>query len=79
MSVIQSIAINATRKKFRDLIRSDRFIRAPGVVDPISAKLVEAAGFDAVYVTGGGIPRSNRIVGLHEKRFFALASAEGGQ
>lgn len=58
MSLAQSIAINATRKKFRDLVRAGQLVRAPGVADPISAKLVEAAGFDAVYITGGGISRS---------------------
>ena len=58
MSALERLAINAARQKFRDLIRADRLIRAPGVVDPISAKLVEAANFEAVYVTGGGISRS---------------------
>jgi 2-methylisocitrate lyase-like PEP mutase family enzyme len=40
------------------MMQSDHLVRAPGVVDPISAKLVEGAGFDAVYITGGGISRS---------------------
>jgi hypothetical protein len=95
MSVVQSIAINALRKKLSDLIRSDRLIRALGVVDAISAKLVEGAAFDAVYVTGGGIYGEDnelrvtfngrdRIVGLHdiqelEKLFLALPTGERGQ
>lgn len=30
----------------------------PGAVDPLSARLVEAAGFSAVYLTGGGYSRA---------------------
>jgi len=31
---------------------------APGAYDPLTARLVQLAGFEAVYVTGGGISRS---------------------
>jgi 2-methylisocitrate lyase-like PEP mutase family enzyme len=58
MTALEQIAVNSARRRFRDLIRSDALIRAPGVVEPIAAKLVEAANFDAVYITGGGISRS---------------------
>ena len=44
-------------RRLRDLLAKPGIVRAPGVVDPISAKLVERAGFEAVYVTGGGISR----------------------
>ncbi len=32
---------------------------APGAYDPISAMLVEQAGYEAVYLTGGGFSRAN--------------------
>lgn len=48
----------ALRVRLRKLLAAKSIIRAPGVVDALSAKLVEAAGFEAVYVTGGGISRS---------------------
>jgi 2-methylisocitrate lyase-like PEP mutase family enzyme len=42
----------------RKLIASDEIIVAPGVYDGMSARLVQRAGFTAVYATGGGIARS---------------------
>jgi 2-methylisocitrate lyase-like PEP mutase family enzyme len=42
----------------RKLIASDEIIVAPGVYDGMSARLVQRAGFAAVYATGGGIARS---------------------
>lgn len=42
----------------RKLIAGDEIIVAPGVYDGMSARLVQRAGFTAVYATGGGIARS---------------------
>jgi 2-methylisocitrate lyase-like PEP mutase family enzyme len=42
----------------RKLIGGDEIIVAPGVYDGMSARLVQRAGFTAVYATGGGIARS---------------------
>jgi carboxyvinyl-carboxyphosphonate phosphorylmutase len=38
----------------RELIQSPEILVAPGAYDAFSAKLIEAAGFDAVYMTGFG-------------------------
>ena len=38
----------------RELIRSPEILVAPGAYDAFSAKLIEASGFDAVYMTGFG-------------------------
>lgn len=40
--------------KLRALIDADDILVAPGAYDAISAKLIEANGFDAVYMTGAG-------------------------
>src|SRR3954453_4236428 len=40
--------------RFRDLMRRDGMIVAPGAYDCITARLIERAGFDAVYMTGAG-------------------------
>src|SRR5258708_21943164 len=40
--------------RFRELLRRDRMVVAPGAYDCISARLSERAGFDAVYMTGAG-------------------------
>jgi 2-methylisocitrate lyase-like PEP mutase family enzyme len=40
--------------RFRELLRRDGMITAPGAYDCITAKLIEAAGFAAVYMTGAG-------------------------
>jgi len=46
------------RKKLRELIAHKGYTIVPGAYDPLTAKLVQLAGFDAVYVTGGGLSRS---------------------
>lgn len=38
----------------RELLARPGIVRAPGAYDPISARLVEQAGFEAVYMTGAG-------------------------
>lgn len=45
-------------KMLRDLLNSGKLIMAPGAYDVWSAKLIEAAGFDAVYMTGYGVSAS---------------------
>src|SRR3954447_2967121 len=40
--------------RFRDLMRRDGMIVAPGAYDCITARLIERAGYDAVYMTGAG-------------------------
>ena len=40
--------------RFRALMRQDGMIVAPGAYDGITAKLIEQAGFNAVYMTGAG-------------------------
>lgn len=44
--------------KLRALIESDGMLIAPGAYDCITAKLIENAGFDAVYMTGAGTAAS---------------------
>jgi carboxyvinyl-carboxyphosphonate phosphorylmutase len=40
--------------RFRDLLRQDGMVVAPGAYDCITARLIEQAGFAAVYMTGAG-------------------------
>jgi 2-methylisocitrate lyase-like PEP mutase family enzyme len=40
--------------RFRDLLSRDGMVVAPGAYDCITAKLIEQAGFAAVYMTGAG-------------------------
>jgi 2-methylisocitrate lyase-like PEP mutase family enzyme len=47
------------RKTFRQLIGSPDYIIAPGAYDTLTARLVELAGFQAVYLTGGGYSRAS--------------------
>lgn len=44
--------------RFRELVKGREIVVAPGAFDGLSARLVERAGFPAVYATGGGIARS---------------------
>src|SRR5258708_14840302 len=40
--------------RFRELLRRDGMVLAPGAYDCITARLIERAGFEAVYMTGAG-------------------------
>lgn len=45
--------------QLKQLINRQQTIIAPGVFDGLSAKLVEQAGFSAIYASGGAIARSS--------------------
>jgi 2-methylisocitrate lyase-like PEP mutase family enzyme len=47
------------RQEMRRLIERPGYTPAPGAYDTLTARLVEAAGFEAVYLTGGGYSRAN--------------------
>ena len=49
---------NSSRKKLRELLASKGLIVAPGIYDAYGARLVEEAGFKAVYMTGNGVSAS---------------------
>ena len=55
---------------FRELLRGDDVILAPGAFDGLSACLVESAGFPAVYASGGAIARS---IGLPDLGLLGMA------
>jgi 2,3-dimethylmalate lyase len=48
-----------SRKKLRQLLAAPGYVIAPGAYDTLTARLVQLAGFDAVYLTGGGYSRAN--------------------
>jgi len=47
------------RKKLRAILARSGYTIAPGAYDTLSARLVQIAGFEAVYLTGGGYSRAN--------------------
>ena len=47
------------RQRMRQLIERPGYTMAPGAYDTLTARLVEAAGFEAVYLTGGGYSRAS--------------------
>src|SRR5436305_9973385 len=47
------------RKALRRLIARDGYTMVPGAYDTLTARLVEQAGFAAVYLTGGGYSRAS--------------------
>ena len=44
--------------KLRELVNREEILVAPGTYDPLMAKLIAHAGFDAVYMTGAGVSHS---------------------
>lgn len=49
------------RQKFKQLLKRDKLLVAPGCFDGLSARLVQEAGFDAAYLSGGAVARSMGI------------------
>ncbi len=47
------------RKQLRALLARAGYTIVPGAYDTLTARLVQLAGFDAVYLTGGGYSRAN--------------------
>jgi 2-methylisocitrate lyase-like PEP mutase family enzyme len=47
------------RKKLRALIAGKSYAIIPGSYDVLTARLIQIAGFEGVYLTGGGYSRSN--------------------
>ena len=47
-----------TRKALRQMLNNKEKVMAPGAYDAWSAKLIENAGFPAVYMTGYGVSAS---------------------
>ena len=62
MSATQAAIPAAMR--LRELIAGGEVVVAPGVFDGLSARLVEQAGFPAVYASGGAIARSGGLPDL---------------
>jgi 2-methylisocitrate lyase-like PEP mutase family enzyme len=58
------------RKKLRELVNGKRYVIVPGAYDPLTARLVQIAGFEAVYLTGGGYSRAN---GLPDLGLFTMS------
>lgn len=51
--------MSTPRKQLRALLAGSEYTIAAGAYDGLSARLVQAAGFKVVYMTGGGFSRAN--------------------
>jgi 2-methylisocitrate lyase-like PEP mutase family enzyme len=49
----------APRRRLRALLAQAGYVMAPGAHDVLTARLVQLAGFDAVYLSGGAYSRAN--------------------
>lgn len=49
----------SARKKLKQLMAGPDYVIAPGAYDTLTARLVQVAGFAAVYLTGGGYSRAS--------------------
>ncbi len=57
--------------QLRTMLQGDSLIMAPGVYDGITAKLVQEAGFPAMYITGAGVA-STRL-GMADMGFITMS------
>src|ERR1044072_3541154 len=49
------------RQRLKKLLKRNQLLAAPGCFDGLSARLVEEAGFEAAYLSGGAVARSMGI------------------
>jgi len=49
----------SARDTFKAMLAAPGYIIAPGAYDTLTARMVQVAGFQAVYLTGGGYSRAN--------------------
>ncbi len=56
--------------RLREMLDSTGLIQAPGVFNPLLARLVENVGFPAVYVSGAGL--SNAMLGLPDVGLLSM-------
>lgn len=54
----------APARRLRERLRSTTLLVAPGVFDGLSARIAAAAGFEAIYASGGAIARSAGVPDL---------------
>src|SRR4051812_49447760 len=72
------------RRALRQLIGGSGYTMVPGAYDTLTARLVEQAGFAAVYLTGGGDSRASGYPDLglltmvENVRFIGLTVEAGG-
>jgi carboxyvinyl-carboxyphosphonate phosphorylmutase len=69
------------RRRLRELIAGPGYTMVPGAYDTLTARLVEAAGFAAVYLTGGGFSRASGypdlgLLSLSENVHFIAQTVE---
>jgi 2-methylisocitrate lyase-like PEP mutase family enzyme len=60
-------------ERLRTLLKSGRITVAPGAYDGLSARLIEQAGFPAIYASGGAIARSAGVPDLGLLSMTAIA------
>ncbi len=60
----------STSQRLRELLARDNILVMPGAYDALSARLIEQAGFDAVYMTGAGV--SNSMTGMPDTGLLTL-------
>jgi 2-methylisocitrate lyase-like PEP mutase family enzyme len=59
------------RRRLRELVRGGRLVVAPGAHDGLTARLIERAGFPAVYMTGSGV--ANTLLGAPDVGLVTLS------
>ena len=49
------------RTDFIKKLKTNKILRVPGAYNPLTAKLIEEIGYDAIYVSGGAASLANGI------------------
>ena len=62
--------MNPRNLQLKERLKQPEILVAPGAADALVAKIIEKSGFEAVYVTGGGV--SYTTLGMPDMGFITM-------
>ena len=72
---LQKMEIKMENGRLKDLLEKNSILVAPAAFDMVSAKIIEKAGFEAVYLSGFGQSASH--LGLPDAGLMTFTEIEG--
>ena len=75
MSSVPTSSLAERRKKFRAALDARKALLVPGAANALTARIIEDAGFEAIYITGAGI--ANTLLGAPDIGLVTMTEIAG--
>ena len=75
MSSVPTSSLAERRKKFRAALDARKALLVPGAANALTARIIEDAGFEAIYITGAGI--ANTLLGAPDIWLVTMTEIAG--